>query len=135
MTSEALKELKEVSAVHFLFSQSFMCSFHCLHSALIQSHCHFKYLNWSFCMRIMVSFILLPHLNKPHKNTLHSVLTLMRFSRTCSCRNEKKTTKRLTFLAINVIKKVDAVFDNTVTHIAEVTAHTNARTKMHHLLF
>lgn len=30
----------------------------------------------------------------------------------------------LTFLAINVIKEVDAVFDDTVTHIAVVTTQT-----------
>jgi len=31
----------------------------------------------------------------------------------------------LTFLAIDMIKEVDAVFHDTITHIAEITAHTN----------
>jgi len=35
----------------------------------------------------------------------------------------------LTFLAIDVIKKVDAVFHNTVAHIAVVTTHRYAHEK------
>jgi len=34
----------------------------------------------------------------------------------------------LTFLAIYVIKKVDAVFYDTVAHIAEVTTHIHIKT-------